>query len=377
MRSIATSITKHLRLVYRYAPGVALLVSSCVTPYPLDYAQFQEEIVVQGMITDQPGPYEIVVSQTIPVQDQIESVGELSGASVKIEDDMGNHEQLVEKTTGHFFTTSIQGTVGRTYTLTVTTAKGDVYQSTPEKLLPVGDFTIRQEFKQVEDSMANLQISSANGFNIYINSEVLPEQEGRVWWRTSQTYHVLTFPGSRKVPAGGRPPADGVVVLVPAAPPCAGTAIRPVCTCCDCWITSYNQTPLLSDQRFIHNGQINDLKIGFAEANRRTLYDKFYFEVDQLSVSETVYAFWKRIAIQKSNSSNLFQTPSPKTGGNLTALNSHAAPVIGYFAASSIVKKSIVLTAKDVPYKILSIDEIYDSCLTVYRNSTSKKPSFW
>jgi hypothetical protein len=359
---------------------IHLLICSCVTPYPVDSLQFQEAIVVQGMITDQPGPYEIKVSKTIPVQDQLEPTsGLLSGASILIEDDQGHSNQLVEKTTGDFFTTSIQGVIGNTYTITITTSDGNVYKSTPEKLLPVGDFNIEYEFKQVEDTLAKMQITSANGFNIFIDSNVRPEQEGRVWWRSTGTYHVLTFPGNRRTwanPGPLPPPTGPPAIQVPDPPRCAGTDADPVCTCCDCWITDYN-LPMVSKPTFIHNGQINNLKVAFIQANRRTLHDKYSLEIDQLSVSQAVYDFWKRMSIIQSNTSNLFQTPEPKVGGNLAASTKNAVPIIGYFAASSIVRKTIVVTRQNVPYRILDIDEIDDNCLSVFRNSTNKKPSFW
>ncbi len=324
-----------IRVLAKYA-FIHLLISSCVTPYPINSLQFQEAIVVQGMITDQPGPYEITVSKTIPVQDQLEQTsGLLSGASILIEDDQGYSEQLVEKATGDFFTTSIQGVVGNTYTITITTGDGNIYKSTPEKLLPVGDFSIRYEFKLVEDTLANKQITSANGFNIFIDSNVLPEQERRVWWRSTGTYHVLTFPGNRMTwvdPGPLPPPAGPPAIQVPDRPLCAGTDADPVCTCCDCWITEYN-LPMISKSTFINNGQINNLKVAFIQANRRTLYDKYTLEVDQLSVSQPVYDFWNRMSIIQSNASNLFQTPAPKVGGNLTALTNNAAPIIWIFCS--------------------------------------------
>jgi len=360
-----------------------LLLGSCITPYDFSSTQFVESIVVQGMITNQPGPYLVNVTRSIPVNNQLEDSGIISGVTVVINDDQGNSENLVEKTPGNFYTSSFQGVIGRSYTITVTTSEGNIYQSASEKLLPVGDIIdLRYEFKQNEPENANQQITSTNGFTILINGEVLPEQEGRMWWRWTGIYHIFTYPSLRTTLESG---AKGAIAVTPAPRSCSGyNLVKGVlhgpnseCTCCDCWVTEYNQNALISDPKFISNGQITNYNIGFIEANRRTMYDKYILEVEQLSISQDIYNFWKTINVQKSNGSNLFQTPPPKTGGNMTALTPNAIPVIGYFAASAIKKGSLELNKSYVPYNIFPIDTIADSCIGVYKNSSNKKPTFW
>ena len=359
--------------------SLSILIYSCVSPYTQADEGFTEAIVIQGMITDEPGPYQIVLSKTIPIASQAISQTivpkGVSAATVIISDDQGNSEQLVEKSTGYYYTKTFQGVVGRSYYVTVSTEDGNSYRSSEQKLLPVGDFDYTSQFNQVEDPLAGDQINSKNGFEVSINSTLVPEQDGRVWWRTIGTYHVETYPQDhKKWVSAGRPP---VLVEVPAPPACAGTPIHPACTCCNCWISVFDQKPLLSDPRFISNGEIRNLKIGFVPATRRTMYDKYVLEIQQLSVSKDVYNFWKLVQINGSNSSNLFQTPAPKTVGTFAAQGSTSKPVLGYFAASAIKRRYISFSRFDVPYKIYPIDNITDSCLETYRNSTNQKPLFW
>ncbi len=360
-----------------------LILGACITPYDFSSSQFVESIVVQGMITDEPGPYLVNVTKSIPINDQGEDSGIISGATVMIKDDQGNSENLVEKTPGNFYTSSFQGVIGNSYTITVTTGEGNIYQSTSEKLLPVGDITdLRYEFKQNEPANANQQVTSTNGFGIFLSSEVLPEQEGRVWWRWTGTYHIFTYPSLRTTLESG---AKGAIVVTPGPLKCSGYSVvkgmlhgpNSECTCCDCWVTEYNQNSLISDPKFVNNGQITNYNVGFVEANRRTMYDKYVLEVEQLSVSQDIYNFWKTINVQRSNSSSLFQTPPPKTGGNMTALTPNSIPVIGYFAASGVKKSSLEFSKFNVPYNIFPIDTIADTCVGVYKNSSNKKPTFW
>ncbi|MBS1680215.1 MAG: DUF4249 domain-containing protein [Bacteroidetes bacterium] len=367
-----------------------LFLGSCVSPYDINSSEYRETIVIQGMITDQPGPYLVQVSNAIPINLQTQETGAISGATVVIEDDQGNSERLVEKTPGNYYTSTFQGIIGHNYILTVTTSEGNVYQSVSETLNPVGDFTLKDpEFTQNEDTYANMQVASTNGFNLYIDAEVLPEQNGRVWWRWSGTFHVFTQPELQTTLVSG---AGGAINVVPDPPKCSGYVyVKPnkfwggglvqisPCTCCDCWYSQYNQIPLISDTRFINNGSIKNFNVAFVEVNRRTFYDKYFIEIEQLSVSENVYGFWKNIKIQRGNSSNLFQVPPPRTTTNIKSLNLNAAPVIGYFAASSVKKHSLVLNRSSLPstYNLMAIDTIKRSCSEVYKNSTINKPSFW
>lgn len=387
---------------------IIFLLSSCITPFDISNT-YQESLVVSGLITDQKGPYLVKLSKAIPVSADAQ-IGEPafeSGATVIIQDDTGNKEALEEKLSGHYYTNSIQGVVGRSYYITISTKDGSVYQSAPEKMLPVGNIkNLNYEFVQTEPqpplvvkgafedaSFDDSQIKSANGFKVYLDGEVLPEQEGRVWWRWTGTFKIKTFP-ENQIEIIGTPEGPAIV---PAAPPCSGYDVlnphtlqavrigplRP-CTCCICWVEEYNSNPLISDQKFIHNEEINKFYIGFIEANRRTFYEKYHLEVEQLSVSPTVYNFWKKVKVQKSNSSDLFQIPPPKTGGNINAITTNSIPVIGYFAASAIKTRSLTISRSEVPYEVGIMDTLtvsckraYPCCRANYKYSTNIKPVFW
>jgi hypothetical protein len=368
-----------------------LVLSSCITPYDV-VSDFHPALVVEGLITDQPGPYLVTLTMSVPVsgEAQLDDPVPVTGATIVIQDDQGNSETLTEKSTGNYYTSTFQGVIGRAYSITIATGEGDTYHSAPETLLPVGDFTnLRFQFVQDEPPppITGTQLSAVNGFKIYIDSEVLPEQESRVWWTWAGTFEIFTYPELQLYPVAN-PPNDPV--WVPDAPPCSGyeveyrrtlraTKIGPLanCTCCTCWVTEYNSTPILSDPKFVSNGMINDFNVGFIAANRRTFYQKYYLEVNQLSVSQTIYNFWKDVLIQKGNSSNLFQTPPPKTVGNITAGNAKSLPAIGYFAASSVKKHAITMMRSDVPYNVGLMDTLAISCDYAYKYSTDKKPGFW
>jgi hypothetical protein len=377
---------------------IFLILGSCVDTFTVN-TSFQPTIVVEGLITDQSGPYLVKISRALPIttsaQLQTTQASE-TGAIVIIQDDLGNSETLIEKSSGSYYTSLFQGVIGRTYSISIKTKDGGVYQSTPEKMLPVGDFSnLRYEFLQNEPPPPILSawpyhnFKTTNGFKIYIDSEVLPEQEGRVWWRWLGTFKIKAYPALQKEYVSDQKRPRDMSILVPDVDLCSGALdinrhtkdsyLSPVgpCTCCECWVTEYSNTPLVSNPKFISNGKIDGYNVAFIESNRRTFYEKYYLEIEQLSVSSTIYNFWKNIKTQEGNSSNLFQTPPPKTGGNVESTSPNAIRIIGYFAASAVKKHSLLMERQDVPYDVGVIDTLALDCRKAYKYSTSARPIFW
>lgn len=360
-----------------------LLLTSCVTPYDVKTSQYVDTMVVEGLITNEPGPYLVKISKAVPIQYQLKNTEWVTGAVVTIKDDQGNSEKLIETSPGNYYTSSTQGQVGRSYSISIVTKEGQSYESTKQKMLPVGDFSnLRVEFAQNETPSYQNRVKSLNGFNIYLDSDVLPEQETRVWWRWAGTFEILAYPRLRT-----KPVRRGVeIVDVPDPAPCSGyiydTRYQAFfqtgpCTCCTCWVTQYNPDPQISDAKFINNGKIYKQQIGFIEANVRTFYDKYYLQVEQLSVSQEVYDFWKIVKLQKGNSSNLFQVPPPKSNSNIYSTTSSGTLIVGYFTASSVKSHTLTIERNQVPYKLYEIDTLPMSCVDAYKYSSNKKPLFW
>jgi len=112
----------------------SLLLLSCVTEYQPDTVSLPPALVVEGQITDQPGPYTVRLTRTADYSYKTLNLLE-TGAVVSIEDNQGNRETLREQAPGGVYQTrvgGIQGVAGRTYKLTIQTKSGTRYESVPE-----------------------------------------------------------------------------------------------------------------------------------------------------------------------------------------------------------------------------------------------------
>jgi hypothetical protein len=104
-----------------------LLFTSCEKVVKLDLKNAASGVVVQGNITNQPGPYSIELNSTINYYDS-NTFPAVSGATVNLNDNAGNAETLTEISPGIYQASSIQGTIGRTYYLKIN-ASGKEYLS--------------------------------------------------------------------------------------------------------------------------------------------------------------------------------------------------------------------------------------------------------
>lgn len=97
---------------------VILGISSCTEIVNIDLNSAAPKLVVDGFVSNQPGPYTITLSRSTNYFTGKASPPE-SGAQVIISDDKGVSETLEEISQGTYRTRTIRGIIGRRYTLFV------------------------------------------------------------------------------------------------------------------------------------------------------------------------------------------------------------------------------------------------------------------
>ena len=111
------------------------LLLSCEKVINLHLETSPSQIVIQGNINDQPGPYIVKISKSVSF-DESNVYPAVSGATVIISDNAGNSDTLTEVSSGKYSTSVLQGVPGRIYTLT-TKIDGQTYAASstlPEAL---------------------------------------------------------------------------------------------------------------------------------------------------------------------------------------------------------------------------------------------------
>jgi hypothetical protein len=355
-----------------------IITDGCVEEIRIKSPDVSFQLAVDALITDEKGPYTVNIFRVSNLDSDLDKRIPISLAKVTISDDAGNSELLKETSLGVYQTSigGLQGTVGRTYILKIITKEGKLYESSPEKLNPTAAINnLSYEFEFREKIRPDGTIVGANGFNVYMDANSLPVGENLYRWKWTGTYEIETFPQLKTRNAEGGPVADPL--------PCSGYEIRngisvkhEVCTCCSCWVTMFEGTPMVSDDQFITGNKFNNVKVAFIPVTRRTFYyDRFYVSVKQMSLSRTAFNFWRVLQTQKEGASSLFQPPSGKVRGNIFSKDG-GEEVQGIFYASSVQEKSIFIEKSRIPYTVQAIDTLKTSCRFI-GVSSNVKPSFW
>ena len=109
-----------------------LITASCKKDIHLNLQNGAGLLVIEGNVTNLPGPYTVYLSKTVSYYDTSNG-SPVSGGIVKISDDAGNTDSLLEVKPGMYHTTSITGVPGRTYHLSVYTGgkQYDAYSTMP------------------------------------------------------------------------------------------------------------------------------------------------------------------------------------------------------------------------------------------------------
>jgi Domain of unknown function (DUF4249) len=112
--------------------GVLFCACQKTVKLPLNTAPSQ--LVIQGEVTDQPGPYTVSINQSVGFYAD-NTFPTVSGASIKISDGQIT-DSLTESTPGNYVTHTLQGRSGTTYTLQVSVG-GSSYSAVSTMPAPV------------------------------------------------------------------------------------------------------------------------------------------------------------------------------------------------------------------------------------------------
>ncbi|MFM9839358.1 MAG: DUF4249 family protein [Cyclobacteriaceae bacterium] len=356
-------------------------MSACVQRVDFNAPAAQLLTVVEGVISDSPGPYTIKVSKGLSL-DESSLVGTpVRDMKIKLYDDLGNTEDFTEDSPGIYKTKGIiHGKIGHTYRVVLETREGEIFESEPERINPVGEVVnIRYEF-EARTIVKKFGEVNADVFNVYVDANGGSGNENYVRWRLTGTFKVVTYPELNETftppytPYKDPWPCSGYILLPEAG---TGGKLEKIgdCTCCICWINQYESIPQLSDAQLVSENQFKNVKVGEVAINNLTFFEKYLAEVEQMSLSRKSFEFFKLVRSQKEGASSLFQPPAGVLKGNIKSANSNE-PVVGFFWATSIKKKSIFIYSSDVPYLIPPRNTDTRPC-TSYTNSTTIKPALW
>ena len=276
--------------------------------------------MIDGIITDQPGPYTVKITQSVPLQ-SADSTSFVSGVEVFMEEENGLREQLIETAPGMYSTSNLQGTVGKRYRITLDRS-GATYQSTWEEL--EAPAVIDSVYYQLESKGTSDPTKDINGVQYYVDSQGTPDGvrnyrfEWEETWKIGVTYRALQdYIGNDKTQFAEIPLYD-------------------------CWRFSNSQTINLATTNGLSNNVISNHVIPFVTGDEERYSLRHSLLVKQFSLDEAEYLFWKALKEANEQLGSLFDKQPARVIGNISSTS--GGPVaLGYFSASGVTEQRIYI----------------------------------
>ena len=289
------------------------LLLSCVTEYQPDVVSLPPTLVVEGQITDQPGPYTVKLTRTADYSYRAINLLE-TGAVVSIEDNQGNRETLREQAPGGTYQTrvgGIRGVAGRSYKLVIQTKAGTRYESLPEVITAAPP--ILKLYSEYRNEPVPNTVVRKQGWDVYLDAKD-PETTGNYYRWEWTHYEAISVCQKTLLPSGA--------------------SYTGFYCCTPCWdITRcYDCISVNSDANI--NGQAISKQLILRAPYTSTA--PYYVEVEQQSLSRGAYEFWKSVRQLVNNTGGLFDAAPQTVRGNIRSTTDLNAVAYGYFGATGV-----------------------------------------
>ena len=120
----------------------------------------------------------------------------------------------------------------------------------------------------------------------------------------------------------------------------------------------------------------------------QSFLSRHYFNVQQLSITQESYEYWRKVREVVNNTGSVFDSPPAAVRGNVFNVEDSEEVVLGYFEVAKSKVKRIYTTRADIPFFIEKVCEyipgkssqLYKpTCLScnVFPKSTSAYPDWW
>lgn len=352
---------------------LSILSISCIDRISIETPNPDSQLVVEGLITDEPGPYQVVLSKASRLDENLNFRKYITAKSVTISDNLGNSELLKEVSTGVYQTREdgIRGVVGREYSIRIETVDGKIYESLPDKMNPVGEVdSIYYEYETYQ----SFDGTNRYGLRLYADGRGLTSGNNFYIWKAVGTFQLEAYPQLHTA-----------FQCAPAPRPCASDGPNGSCTCCTCWANDLIASkPVVSDNRFVSNGVFKRVEIGFASLDYYSFQVKYRLGVKQMSLSRAAFDYWKTVQSQIEGTGSLFQPPFGKLKTNIFNIDG-SDEALGIFHASAVKNKYLYLRNADVldkwrqltvPFWNCERGVIAEDCRMIF-GATTTKPADW
>jgi hypothetical protein len=311
-----------------------LLLTTCIEPYTPNLDGYESFLVVDGLITDEDVSHSVKLSKslqenTVPVK--------VTDANVFITDDAGNSFSLDHTGDGIYKTdkTQFKATIGRTYTLNISTSNGEVYKSDPCTMQDVPD--IDSIYFEKEEKLVNNGTENNLGIQIYLKSGE-GDDSGYYRWAYEETWKFKVPTPSKSIYY-----SEYQILMNP--------EVREYC-----WKTRSSDEILINRIYAGESKRIEKMPVTFIASDKSDrLLLQYSILVRQFSISQKEYEFWYNLTKVNEIGGDIFAAQPYSVPGNIRCVDNPDKRALGYFQVSAVRQKR-----KEIPFsKIVGLNLPY------------------
>jgi hypothetical protein len=368
--------------LYIVLPLAVISLFSCKELYDYKAETSSDYLVVEGMITDDPGPYYVTLSKAVAYDNDMRIYNykpeKESGATVSIKSDKGEEAILYEDNNkpGTYATRAedIKGEIGHKYWLYIHTQNGEDYESYPSTLFGKPDIpnlhVVSAEKTVLDESVPGGKLVTKNGMQLScdvdnINAADYIKIEFKIfspkyylidsifYANTIMFTHDSLTPDTLLLPAYVkytdiycwilRPP-ESIPNIIGTGHSPPGSLLKDIPVGFVDQGTSYSgRDSIFSDLpegyvisdigREIDGGQLITIII-------QTLFSIYYFvDLQAYAINDTIYEYYRNLENQSTANNKIFDPIPVELIGNLHCITNPKKNIYGIFTVASVMKK--------------------------------------
>jgi len=277
---------------------------ACTEVYSPKINSSEGMLVVDGRISNSPGPYQVKLFRTVAINSTDSIVAE-PNAIVTINCDDGNIEILNEIKTGVYETQTENfiGEIGKTYWVEIITSNENKYESIPE--IMQGELEIDSLYAEQVKITIDID-NEIDGVNFFYNLKEHQNKSKYYIWDYQESWEFQTI---ENIPKTDNPEYV-------------------------CYPTGKSNNINIINASIFDIQNIEKLPVVTLTDRTAKIFYEYYFMVNVYSISEECFLFWDNIKKNSQNSGRLFDAIPANLRGNIQSCEDKT-PVLGYFQVSS------------------------------------------
>ncbi|MFC2116590.1 DUF4249 domain-containing protein [Bacteroidota bacterium] len=333
-----------------------LCTYSCIESFHPEIKETQDQLVVSGNISDQPGWHYVEVSRSSPFNDP--HFIPVRGCVVRVEDENGQGINYSEDQPGVYRADLDESFLGvnKAYKLYVYTQDGEEYQSDYDSLLacpPVDSLYYEIEKHESEDT----NVTYLGGIQFYVDVKGKAGDSRNFLWKLEETYeyraaYLIQYFWDTDSVYEFDPPSDSLA---------------------RCYKSGSISEIYTASSRHLVANELNRYPLSFVSGKFPQLRFKYGLMVTQYSLSDEAFLYWENMRTLTYETGGMYEKQPASADGNIYNVNDPEEQVLGFFYASQERQKWIVLKRPFLMYildftcwlEIAVLDDLNEECFLV------------